>query len=282
MDHYLVYHNREKMGYQVEANPSGYSSYRIRTKKNVKSLLDATIWLVEGHEYNPRIYHLRLMFIVDETKNGKNKTNFALGRSGNAYGDKFMINSQELQLWFRPFQRRMANFSLGLQKLQPQDVEFFQALVAGKTKRLALSSSGRISPDKNGKNSGNLNSLPTGREGREYIAEQRRRHRNSALTRQRLIKDSYRCQHCGIKPSQASLVAGTSVVEVHHIYPLKDCDGAVNTHIEDLITLCPTCHRIAHAIGRIHDRDILDLKMLRKFYSLLIAESTMGGGKFDE
>jgi 5-methylcytosine-specific restriction endonuclease McrA len=279
MDYYLVYHNREKMGYEVEADPSGYSSYRIRTKKSVKSLIGATIWLVEGHGYTPRKYHLRVMFIVDETKIGKNKINYAIGKIGKAYGNKFLINSNEYQEWFRPFQKRMANFSLGLQKLQHQDVEFFQTLVGGKKQKARPSSVGLIFPDRNNKNtSTNLNSLTTASEGKAYFAEQQRRRRSSALTQQRLVKDNYCCQHCGIKPDLAPLGADANVAEVHHIYPLKDSNDALNTQIDDLITLCPTCHRIAHTVGRIHKLKTLDLKMLRKFYPRLIKKTTIRDG----
>lgn len=134
-------------------------------------------------------------------------------------------------------------------------------------------------PNRNDKNtSTNLNSLTTASEGKAFVAEQQRRRRSSALTQQRLVKDNYCCQHCGIKPDLAPLGADANVAEFHHIYPLKDSNDAVNTQIDDLITLCPTCHRIAHAVGRIHKLKTLDLKMLRKFYPRLIKKTTIRDG----
>jgi hypothetical protein len=68
-----------------------------------------------------------------------------------------------------------------------------------------------------------------------YIAE-----RDQSLAKQRKELDSYTCQACGFKLS----VDGHFVVECHHLDPISL--GQRKTTLNDLISLCPTCHRIAH------------------------------------
>jgi 5-methylcytosine-specific restriction protein A len=50
-----------------------------------------------------------------------------------------------------------------------------------------------------------------------------------------------------------------TVVEVHHIAPLAD--GTRTTQLQDLVTLCPNCHRTVHAVAKTlgHKDAALDL-----------------------
>lgn len=68
-----------------------------------------------------------------------------------------------------------------------------------------------------------------------YVAE-----RDRALAEERKRKDDYTCQACGFRLK----VAGRYVVECHHINPVAL--GIRETSLSDLVSLCPTCHRIAH------------------------------------
>lgn len=52
--------------------------------------------------------------------------------------------------------------------------------------------------------------------------------------------DDYTCQACGARIT----VNGKNVIECHHLNPVAL--GERITLIEDLVSLCPTCHRIAH------------------------------------
>ncbi|MDC9524253.1 HNH endonuclease [Pseudoalteromonas sp. Angola-30] len=65
--------------------------------------------------------------------------------------------------------------------------------------------------------------------------------RNVALSQQRKELDQNTCQVCGFHKQ----VNGKWVIEVHHLSPLS-ITGETVTSIEDLISLCPTCHRVAH------------------------------------
>lgn len=68
-----------------------------------------------------------------------------------------------------------------------------------------------------------------------YVAE-----RDRALAEARKRQDNHTCQACGFR----LLVAGRYVVECHHLNPVAL--GVRETSLSDLVSLCPTCHRIAH------------------------------------
>lgn len=69
-----------------------------------------------------------------------------------------------------------------------------------------------------------------------YVTE-----RDRALAEERKRKDDYTCQVCGFR----LVVAGRYVIECHHINPVA-LGGVRETSLSDLVSLCPTCHRIAH------------------------------------
>ncbi|WP_075478453.1 HNH endonuclease [Moritella viscosa] len=66
------------------------------------------------------------------------------------------------------------------------------------------------------------------------------RKRDQKLVKQRKKMDNYQCQSCDF----SLIIEGKSIIECHHLFPLNF--GERDTKIEDLVCLCPTCHRIAH------------------------------------
>ncbi|MCP5449263.1 MAG: DUF4357 domain-containing protein [Gammaproteobacteria bacterium] len=64
--------------------------------------------------------------------------------------------------------------------------------------------------------------------------------RNRSLVKQRKKNDNYTCQACGLLMQ----IGNKAVIECHHLNPIAL--GERETTIEDLVSLCPTCHRIAH------------------------------------
>lgn len=64
--------------------------------------------------------------------------------------------------------------------------------------------------------------------------------RDRQLVEQRKLKDNFTCQACGLK----LVVNEKYVVECHHLVPVSL--GVRETTMEDLVSLCPTCHRVAH------------------------------------
>ena len=83
--------------------------------------------------------------------------------------------------------------------------------------------------------------------------------RNQALALQCKARDNYKCQACGFKLK----LNGRYVVECHHTNPIRG--GQVReTKLEDLISLCPTCHRIAHT--RNEPLSLVEIRRVRKIF----------------
>lgn len=68
------------------------------------------------------------------------------------------------------------------------------------------------------------------------------RSRNRQIVEERKTKDKHTCQACGYKAQ----VNGQFIVDCHHKYPLGLRTDIAVTDVEDLVCLCPSCHRIAH------------------------------------
>ena len=69
--------------------------------------------------------------------------------------------------------------------------------------------------------------------------------RNQKLVLERKEKDNFTCQACGF-------YYNNKIVECHHLVPLSDSKLTYNS-IDDLITLCPNCHALAHSFLYIDD-----------------------------
>ena len=77
--------------------------------------------------------------------------------------------------------------------------------------------------------------------------------RNTKLILERKIKDNFTCQACGFSYNK-------KIVECHHLKPLADNTNTYNS-IDDLITLCPNCHALAHSLLPIN-KNLEDKNML--------------------
>ncbi|MEP0862109.1 MAG: HNH endonuclease [Ignavibacterium sp.] len=65
--------------------------------------------------------------------------------------------------------------------------------------------------------------------------------RNREIVELRKAKDNYTCQICGFYFE----LNGKKIIECHHLKPLSDGEVWI-TNINELISVCPTCHRIIH------------------------------------
>ena len=65
--------------------------------------------------------------------------------------------------------------------------------------------------------------------------------RNRDIVNKRKQLDDYTCQICGFKFE----LNGKKIIECHHLNPLSEGEARI-TKIEDLVSVCPTCHRIIH------------------------------------
>ncbi|AFH48940.1 Putative restriction endonuclease [Ignavibacterium album JCM 16511] len=75
------------------------------------------------------------------------------------------------------------------------------------------------------------------KEDKKYLYTQR----NREIVEKRKVKDNYTCQICGFYFE----LDGKKIIECHHLKPLSDGEVRI-TNINDLISVCPTCHRIIH------------------------------------
>jgi 5-methylcytosine-specific restriction protein A len=67
--------------------------------------------------------------------------------------------------------------------------------------------------------------------------------------KERTQNKSLRCDQCSFDPAgrvDVSVIRARSLLDVHHKYPLEE--GVRYTNISDFALLCPTCHRIEHAM----------------------------------
>ncbi len=76
-------------------------------------------------------------------------------------------------------------------------------------------------------------------QSQDYITT--KKSRNQKIVQARKEKDEYKCQACGFKLK----INGIYIIDCHHINPLSE-SGTIITSIEQLVCLCPSCHRIAH------------------------------------
>lgn len=65
--------------------------------------------------------------------------------------------------------------------------------------------------------------------------------RNAGIVAKRKKGDDHTCQACGFRLQ----VNGRFVIECHHTKPLA-ANKVREVSVEELVCLCPTCHRIAH------------------------------------
>ena len=100
-------------------------------------------------------------------------------------------------------------------------------------------------------------------EGQLIQAERSRRARERSLVHACLLLDDNTCTNCSYTNTNLQKISKDEIlVDVHHIYPLED--GECKTKIEDLISLCPNCHRLIHVLGRIHGKRVLNLDFLKR------------------
>lgn len=86
-----------------------------------------------------------------------------------------------------------------------------------------------------------------------------RRSRNPWLVEARKKQDDHACQACGYRQQGE---AGSFIIDVHHLNPLAAApEGGLETQLEDLICLCPNCHRIAHS-RKDKPLDLNEIKLL--------------------
>ncbi len=88
-------------------------------------------------------------------------------------------------------------------------------------------------------------------EGSESIRESRYFSRNKRLAEEAKQRDTWTCQGCGLCPGLLYRTWGKRAIECHHLYAFgsqQRVEGAKlrETTLDDVVSLCPTCHRVIH------------------------------------
>lgn len=108
----------------------------------------------------------------------------------------------------------------------------------------------------------------TGGEKDAYPREENRRAVRSHLVRERnrflanacKERDGFICQACfGRLQEPLGTEIGRDCAEAHHVVSLATLNGKVLTKLEDLMTVCPNCHRALHRMNG----EVTDIKKLR-------------------
>lgn len=125
MRFFIAYHNEQGMGYSCTDIPYP----RVKTRRPVKGLEGATVWLVAGEGKSPKSYYLAAKFIIDKCDPDKHLgTNLPneISGPGLLLGRSIPLNATPL---LAQLQRLSANFVNGLCELRdPSAVAALKAL----------------------------------------------------------------------------------------------------------------------------------------------------------
>ena len=90
--------------------------------------------------------------------------------------------------------------------------------------------------------------------------------RDTKLRNKCLEKKGRVCSICGFDPVAKYGKGFKNIIEVHHLYPVSI--GIRETTIDDLIPVCPNCHRALHSKsgGLYSPEEIINLMNVNKWY----------------
>lgn len=199
MSDYVVYHNCEKMNDWL-TDDSGESEtgwqFSILTSKDTSKLEGHTVWLIKGtYEGNKKrkSYYLRSKFKVEDFDINPGDDNYAYSNEGEDYQEQICLNKHEP--WFSAFRHRMANFSLGLQKLSDEDVRQLKSITGRRSAQKPLT--------------GNDQPVATDEEftGRDLVREAKARQDQQKFTESVKARYGNACLVCGINEPELLVAA---------------------------------------------------------------------------
>jgi hypothetical protein len=106
-------------------------------------------------------------------------------------------------------------------------------------------------------------------EGELLVREVMLYRRDPGLALECVKRDRYTCRCCGFTVDKTRFPGlferiAARIVQAHHCRPVSS--GKRKVKVSDLLTLCPTCHVVAHAIANTEGAPLIDLRLLRRFY----------------
>ena len=100
-------------------------------------------------------------------------------------------------------------------------------------------------------------------ENRQAVSRHIRRERKSHAATLCKQRDNFICRVCSFDFSKVYGLLGNDFAEAHHIVPLGSNKKLRSTTIDDLITVCPNCHRMLHRMSG-NTKDINSLRQIIK------------------
>lgn len=121
---FVAYHSDDKMGRKFHLPRS--KTAQFATNKHPRTVLGGTAWMISGAG-TPKTFLLHGCFTVDEWSE-LDDSNFKYvygGEIRKQFKPPVVLNDLK---WFPEFKKSQSNFSLGLQKIQPEFVKNLEAL----------------------------------------------------------------------------------------------------------------------------------------------------------
>ena len=88
------------------------------------------------------------------------------------------------------------------------------------------------------------------------------RKRNQEIVKLAKQRDNYTCRVCGFSYQK-------KIVEAHHLIPISNKSNEYEIKIENLITLCPNCHSLAHHLLNENEIYVDKLSLIPKLKEII-------------
>ena len=237
MEHFIAYHNAEKMGFVYESAKLNFFSRKIGV---LRKAIGNTVWVIQNIPVGKKNeYFLCGAYIADsvDVEDMESSLYVISGHQIKSFDPFLPLNNLE---WFSVLQKSQSNFSLGFNRINEEKV--IQAL----TELHSAEESPLDIPSLL-----DIDDPTTGFEGATKLVTHLRRERNRAIVEAKKAeilktKGSLCCEACSFDFLATYGVLGKDFCEVHHRIPLSDTLVSVQTTLEDLAILCSNCHRIIH------------------------------------
>lgn len=238
MEHFIVYHSAQRMGYDYGS--PGALAFLSKKLGLLKKAVGNTVWVVQGTpDRGKTAYTLCGAYVADSIAPESPSSNVYVirGSKGMDFVPPIPLNHLS---WFAPLLKSQSNFSLGFNRLSDESV--ILALLALQSENNAPPSVPSL-PD--------IDVAASVNEGGLRLVSHLRRERKRPVVdakKAAVLGSTGRlsCEVCGFDFSATYGSLGEGFCEVHHLSPLSASDESVITMVIDLAVLCSNCHRIIH------------------------------------
>jgi len=86
-------------------------------------------------------------------------------------------------------------------------------------------------------------------ENRSLVVRHLRRERSARLARLAKLRDGFTCRTCGLNFEHRFGQRWRGIAEAHHKEPLRVHARAIKVTLDDLVTVCPSCHTMLHQMS---------------------------------